>query len=61
MTKQQAQEAMDGHLKVQGGTPGTDEYDAGYITSILSDTMATVGWDSGVDTPCPLAELSLVG
>jgi len=57
MTKHQAQTAMDRHQKVEAGV-GTADHDRGYIRSI-NGTMAQVGWDSGVVTPCPLADLSL--
>ena len=54
MTNQQAQQAMDSHTKVEGGE-GADR-DTGYIHAINGE-MATVGWDSGVTTPCPIADL----
>lgn len=57
MTKIEAQAAMEGHVKVEGGDG--EDYDAGYIFSIDGD-MAEVGWDSGVSTPCAIADLSVV-
>lgn len=55
MTKQQAQKAMDDHAKVQAGKG--EDHDTGYIHAINGD-MADVGWDSGVRTPCPIADLA---
>jgi hypothetical protein len=55
MTQQQAQDAMDRRLKVEAGEG--DDHDAGYIISI-DGAMATVAWDSGVRTPCPIADLA---
>ncbi len=37
-----------------------EDHDAGRIVEIVGD-MATVAWDSGVKTPCPLADLSPEG
>lgn len=56
MTKIEAQAALENHTKVQGGE-GAD-HDTGYIHSIDGE-MAVVGWDSGVKTPCPIADLSV--
>lgn len=56
MTKQQAQEAMQKRTKVEAGE-GKD-HDTGYIRSINGE-MAVVGWDSGVATPCPIADLQI--
>jgi hypothetical protein len=57
MTKQQAIEAMEKLAKVETGQG--EDHDTGYIHRIDSDTMAFVGWDSGVSTPCPIADLSI--
>ena len=56
MTKAAAKKAMVNHIEVEGGKPGTDEYDTGYIVSIAGD-MANVAWNSGVRTPCPISDL----
>lgn len=55
MTKTEATDAMKRHVKVTAGEG--DERDTGYIHEV-SDTMAVVGWDSGVRTKCPLPLLS---
>lgn len=47
-----------GELRVEAGE-GEDR-DTGRIESIDGD-MALVAWDSGVKTPCPLADLRLAG
>lgn len=55
MTKQQAQAAMESHTKVEAGEG--EDHDTGYILAINGD-MADVGWDSGVRTPCAIADLA---
>jgi hypothetical protein len=57
MTRDQAQQAMDSHTKVEAGEG--EEHDTGYIHKLDGDE-ATVGWDSGVRTMCPIADLSVV-
>ncbi len=57
MTKREAQATIKNHTKVEGGEG--DEYDIGYIHSI-DGKWAMVGWDSGVVTPCLLAEIEAV-
>ena len=42
--------------RVEGGKPGTEDYDTGRVLAITAD-MATVGWDSGVRTDAPLSSL----
>lgn len=54
MTMQEAIEAMELGYKVQAGQ-GQD-HDTGYIHHV-DDRFARVAWDSGVVTPCPLADL----
>jgi len=56
MTKQQAEQAMTSHSKVEAGE-GADR-DTGYIHSIDGD-MAMIGWDTGVSTPCAIADLNV--
>ncbi len=56
MTKQQATEAMQNRAKVEAGKG--DEHDTGYIHAINND-MAEIRWDSGVKTPCPIADLTI--
>jgi len=53
MTKQQATQAMENGTKVEAGKG--EDYDTGVIHSIDGD-MAVVGWQSGVNTPCPIAD-----
>jgi hypothetical protein len=54
MTQIQARAAMGAHLRVQGGEG--EDHDTGYIIDVEGD-MATVAWDSGVRTPCPISDL----
>ncbi len=44
---------------VEGGTPGTDEYDFGQVTAINGDE-AEVAWFSGVSTTTDLTGLRLL-
>lgn len=44
--------------KVEAGKG--EDHDTGRVVSI-DDTMAFVSWDSGVATPCPIADLSKLG
>lgn len=55
MTKNEAKVALESHTKVEAGKG--EDHDTGYIHEI-KDNMAIVGWDSGVRTPCPIADLS---
>ena len=58
MTLDEAREAATKRTKVSGGKPGTDDYDEGYITSVIrkGDPVGEwkwnvkVSWDSGVRT-----------
>jgi hypothetical protein len=56
MTKTEAQKAMDQHVKVEAGTG--EDHDRGYVHEIVDDETALIGWDSGVRTPCAIADLS---
>lgn len=68
MTRNEAITAMENRTKVQAGDPNKRtsdgiliDYDTGYIVDVASDMkMATVAWDSGVRTPCHLADLKRV-
>ena len=55
MTKLEAQAAMEAHSKVEAGKG--EDHDTGHILSLDGET-ASVGWDSGVRTPCSIADLS---
>ena len=55
MTNRQAAAAMKARTKVEAGVG--DDHDTGVIVEIDGDT-ATVAWDSGVRTPCPIRNLS---
>jgi hypothetical protein len=55
MTKTEAQAAMERHTRIEAGD-GNDR-DWGYIHSIGGDT-AIVGWESGVRTPCAIADIT---
>lgn len=57
MTTREAIDAMQTQCRVQAGE-GTD-HDTGRIHKI-DGSWAVVGWESGVTTPCPIADLSLV-
>lgn len=57
MTLTEAITAMEQRSIVAAGKPGTEDYDTGLIAGILPDEMASVAWQSGVTTPCPLADL----
>ncbi len=54
MTRNAAITAMENATKVQAGQG--EDHDIGIIHSIDGD-MAIVGWQSGVNTPCPIADL----
>lgn len=54
MTKAEAQQAMEDRTEVESGAG--EDHDTGRIISIDGD-MATVSWDSGVRTPCPISDL----
>ncbi len=56
MTKTAAKKAIVHHTKIEGGKPGTEDYDTGYILSLDGD-MAYVAWNSGVRTQCPISDL----
>lgn len=58
MTEIEAGNAMIYGTRVQAGLPGTDDHDTGRVVAIDSNGMALVAWDSGVRTPCPLADLT---
>jgi hypothetical protein len=55
MTNTEAQRALENHTKVEGGKG--EDHDTGYILAINADNIALVGWDSGVRTPCHIADL----
>ena len=57
MTKIEAQDAMETRSQVEAGTG--DDHDIGHILSVDGD-VATVAWESGVRTPCPIADLSAI-
>jgi hypothetical protein len=44
-------------LEVEGGEG--EDHDTGHVERIDGETMAFVSWDSGVKTPCPIADLRL--
>jgi hypothetical protein len=56
MTKQQAIEAMETATKVEAGQG--EDHDIGIIHSVDGE-MAIVGWQSGINTPCPIADLKI--
>lgn len=56
MTLEEATEALLLHALVQAGEG--EDHDIGRIRSIDGD-MALVAWQSGVTSPCPVADLSL--
>lgn len=58
MTTEQARNAMRDRLKVEAGE-GPD-HDTGIIVSVDDEGMAIVAWQSGVRTPCPIADLEIV-
>lgn len=39
--------------RVEGGEPGTADYDTGRVDEI-TEMVATVAWDSGIVTPAPI-------
>lgn len=39
--------------RVEGGEPGTEDYDTGRVLGITDDGEIDVGWDSGVRTTQP--------
>lgn len=43
--------------RVEGGQPGTEDYDTGRVLDIEGD-KADVGWDSGVRTWTPIEDLT---
>lgn len=56
MTNAEAQAALEAHTEVEAGEG--EDHDVGRIISIDGD-MAIVAWQTGVRTPCPIADLSL--
>ena len=58
MTNLEAQAALEARTKVGAGK-GEEDHDVGVILSI-DGVMATVAWRSGVRTPCPISDLSMV-
>jgi hypothetical protein len=59
MTKFEAEAAMENHTLVEGGEPGTDDYDTGYILEITDEDTAIVVWRSGTRTPYPINDLAV--
>lgn len=55
MTRNAAITAMENATKVQAGQG--EDHDIGIIHSIDGE-MAVVGWQSGVNTPCLITDLS---
>jgi hypothetical protein len=58
MTHNEAIACQENRTRVCAGK-GVD-YDEGIIIDVDDDETAVIAWDSGVRTPCAIAELSMV-